>query len=195
MQTLHGSWMTVWCSGTSIAWVLAPGALFPSMYTAGGNAQVGIKAPLGPHSVRARPQSDGRPAPCFLIFVQPETENTGVTKQEIDQYLEGLEEPKRSTLSQLRDTIMALVPDAEQCISYGLPAFKLRGQRIAGFAAFKNHLSYLPHSGSVIPRLASETKGYTGTKSALHFPIDTPLPAGLVEKLLSERMAEAFSSK
>jgi uncharacterized protein YdhG (YjbR/CyaY superfamily) len=50
-------------------------------------------------------------------------------------------EPKRSTLAQLRDTIMSIVPDTEQTISYGMPAFKLRGKTIAGFAAFKNHLS------------------------------------------------------
>jgi uncharacterized protein YdhG (YjbR/CyaY superfamily) len=117
-----------------------------------------------------------------------------VTKREIDEYLKALEEPKRSTLTQLRDTIIAIVPDAEQCISYGMPAFKLRGKTIAGFAAFKNHLSYLPHSGSVIPRLAGETEGYSGTKGSLHFPIDSPLPKRLVEKLLAERMAETFGS-
>ena len=64
----------------------------------------------------------------------------------------------------LRDTIVAIVPDAEQCISYGVPAFKLRGKTIAGFAAFKSHLSYLPHSGSVIRQLAKETEGYTKTR-------------------------------
>ncbi len=109
--------------------------------------------------------------------------------EEIDLYLSGLEEPKRSTLTELRDTIAAIVPDAEQCISYGLPAFKLDGRTIAGFAAFKNHLSYLPHSGSVISRLAKETEGYTKTKGSLHFPIDEPLPKALVEKLLATRMA------
>ncbi len=128
----------------------------------------------------------------FLTLIRPWIENIDVTKQEIDQYLDALEEPKRSTLTQLRDSIIAIVPDAEQCISYGLPAFKLQGKTIAGFGGFKNHLSYLPHSGSVIARLAGETEGYTGTKSALHFPIDTPLPERLVKKLLSERMAEAF---
>jgi uncharacterized protein YdhG (YjbR/CyaY superfamily) len=129
-----------------------------------------------------------------LTLIRSAIENAGVSKQEIDEYLNALEEPKRSTLTQLRDTIMAIVPDAEQCISYGLPAFKLQGKTIAGFAAFKNHLSYLPHSGSVIPQLAGETEGYAGTKGSLHFPIDRPLPKTLVEKLLAERMAEAFGS-
>ena len=125
-----------------------------------------------------------------LTVFRPPAENSGVSKQEIDEYLSALEEPKRSTLAQLRDTIVEIVPDAEQCISYGMPAFKLGGKTIAGFAAFKHHLSYLPHSGSVLPRLAAETEGYGGTKASLHFPIDRPLPKELVEKLLAERVAE-----
>jgi uncharacterized protein YdhG (YjbR/CyaY superfamily) len=115
-----------------------------------------------------------------------------VSKDEIDQYLGALDEPKRAALSQLRDTIVAIVPEAEQCISYGMPAFKLRGKTIAGFAAFKSHLSYLPHSGSVIPQLTKETEGYTKTKGSLHFPVDEPLPKELVKKLLDARMLEAF---
>ena len=115
-----------------------------------------------------------------------------MSKQEIDQYLGALDEPRRATLAQLRDTIVAIIPHAEQCISYGMPAFKLQGKTIAGFAAFKSHLSYLPHSGSVIPQLAKETEGYTKTKGSLHFPVDKPLPKKLVKKLLDARMAEAF---
>jgi uncharacterized protein YdhG (YjbR/CyaY superfamily) len=115
-----------------------------------------------------------------------------VPGNEIDAYLDTLEDPKRSTLARLRDTIMAIVPDAEQSISYGMPAFRLRGKTVAGFAAFKNHLSYLPHSGSVIPQLGKELQGYTSTLGSLHFPIDRPLPEALVRKLLDVRMAEAF---
>jgi uncharacterized protein YdhG (YjbR/CyaY superfamily) len=115
-----------------------------------------------------------------------------VSVDEIDDYLGALDPPKRATLTELRDTIAAIVPDAEQCLSYGMPAFKLRGKTIAGFAAFKSHLSYLPHSGSVISQLARETEGYTKTKGSLHFPLDTPLPEALVQKLLATRMAEAF---
>jgi uncharacterized protein YdhG (YjbR/CyaY superfamily) len=150
--------------------------------------------------VRRRGHRSSRPRAspgsyCYLDPLGAERENAAVSKQEIDQYLGTLDEPKRATLAQLRDTIVAIVPDAEQCISYGMPAFKLRGKTIAGFAAFKNHLSYLPHSGSVITRLAEETEGYTKTKGSLHFPIDKPLPKTLVKKLLDDRMAEAFGPK
>src|SRR5262245_46962005 len=109
---------------------------------------------------------------------------------EVDAYLQALPEPKRSTLEALRRTILEIVPDAEQVISYRVPAFRVGGKTIAGFAAFKNHLSYLPFSGSVLPRLADALAGYTGTKSALHFPVDTPLPKPLVEKLIAARLEE-----
>ncbi len=79
--------------------------------------------------------------------------------EEIDAYLSTLEEPKQTTLRQLRTTILEIAPDAEQCISYGMPAFRLRGKLIAGFAAFKNHLSYLPHSGSVLSELDERRLG------------------------------------
>jgi len=128
-------------------------------------------------------------------FIGAEVENGAVSREEVDRYLGALDEPKRATLAQLRDTIAAIVPDAEQCISYGMPAFKLHGKTIAGFAAFKSHLSYLPHSGSVIRRLAKETEGYTRTKGSLHFPVDEPLPKELVKKLLDTRMDEAFGPR
>jgi len=113
-----------------------------------------------------------------------------MSAQEIDAYLEGLDEPRRSTLQQLRETILEIVPDAEQCISYGLPAFRVHGRVVAGFAAFKNHLSYLPHSGSVLPELGDDFAGYGGTRGSLHFPIDRPLPKPLVEKLIATRLRQ-----
>jgi uncharacterized protein YdhG (YjbR/CyaY superfamily) len=115
-----------------------------------------------------------------------------MSQQEVDAYLSALEEPKQSTLRALRDTIMEITPEAEQCISYGMPAFRVGGKVIAGFAAFKNHLSYLPHSGSVIPALPDETADYAKSKGALRFAVDTPLPQALVEKLVAVRLQQAF---
>jgi uncharacterized protein YdhG (YjbR/CyaY superfamily) len=117
-----------------------------------------------------------------------------VSAAEVDEYLGGVEEPKRSTLEALRRTILEIVPDAEQVISYRVPAFKVHGKPVAGFAAFRNHLSYLPFSGSVLPQLAAELEGYTMTKSALHFPVDRPLPRAIVENLLAVRMAEVSAA-
>ena len=115
-----------------------------------------------------------------------------VSAEEVDAYLHDLDETKRSTLDALRRTILEIVPDAEQLISYGVPAFRAEGRIIAGMAAFKNHLSYLPFSGSVLEQLADELDGYTMTKSSLHFPVDSPLPTSLVRKLISVRLAEAW---
>ena|ERR1700722_8684367 len=114
-----------------------------------------------------------------------------VSAEEIDDYLRGVEEPKRSTLEALRATILEVLPDAEQGISYGLPAFRLRGKTIAGFAAFKHHLSYLPHSGRVLGQLAGDLSGYTMTKGSLHFPVDQPLPKAVVKRLIAVRLDDA----
>jgi len=111
-----------------------------------------------------------------------------LSAEDVDTYLRGIDEPKRSTLEALRRTILEIVPDAEQVISYKVPAFRVEGRIVAGFAAFKDHLSYLPFSGSVLPGLANELDGYTMTKSALHFPVDQQLPKKLVKKLIDARL-------
>ena len=118
-------------------------------------------------------------------------ETRDVSRQEIDDYLGALDEPKRTTLEQLRRSILEIVPEAEQCISYGMPAFKVRGKAVAGFAAFTHHLSYFPHSGSVLPELTDdELSGYTGSKGTLRFPVDEPLPKALVKRLIDVRMTQ-----
>jgi uncharacterized protein YdhG (YjbR/CyaY superfamily) len=110
--------------------------------------------------------------------------------RDIDRYLAALDEPKRSTLEAMRSSIMEVVPGAEQCLSYGAPAFKVDGQAVAGFAAFKNHLSYLPHSGSVLATLGDEIAAYETSKGALKFAVGKPLPKRLIKKLVTTRMRE-----
>jgi uncharacterized protein YdhG (YjbR/CyaY superfamily) len=113
---------------------------------------------------------------------------------EVDRYLAALDEPKRSTLNELRATIISIVPDAEEVIAYGSPAYKVGGKAIAGFAAFKSHLSYLPHSGSVLSEIAADVTEYTTSKGALQFNVDTPLPRDLVLALVEARMREIDST-
>lgn len=100
----------------------------------------------------------------------------------------GLEEPKRTTLEARRRSILAVVPDAEEGISYGMPAFRIDGKVVAGFAAFKNHLAYLPHSGEVLTVLGARLTAYECTKGSLHFPIDEPLPDDLVSSLVDAKL-------
>jgi uncharacterized protein YdhG (YjbR/CyaY superfamily) len=116
-----------------------------------------------------------------------------MSKKEVDDYLASIEEPKRATLQNLRQTIRGILPDAEEVISYGMPGFRLNGKVIAGFAAFKNHLAYLPHSGSLFNELRDDLAGYTSTEGSLHFPIDKPLPKALVKKLIAARLRQVKS--
>jgi uncharacterized protein YdhG (YjbR/CyaY superfamily) len=110
-----------------------------------------------------------------------------VSAEEVDDYRAAIEEPKRGTLQALRCTIREIVPEAEEAISYRVPAFRLGGQTIAGFAAFKNHLSYLPFSGSVLPQLADELKGYAKHNRQNKRPPETPKTA-----VSSARLSGAF---
>ena len=108
----------------------------------------------------------------------------------IDEYLATLTGDKRVALEKLRKTIRSIVPKATECISYGLPAFRLDGPVIAGFHATTKGCSYFPFSGSTLATLARDLEKYDQTKSALHFHPDKPLPATLVRKLLKARIAE-----
>ena len=106
----------------------------------------------------------------------------------IDDYLDGIDDERRALLASLRKTIRSVVPKAEECISYGMPAFRLDDRIIAGFAATKSGGSYYPFSGATLRTLKKELADYAGTKGALHF--SKPLPATLVRKLLKTRIAE-----
>jgi uncharacterized protein YdhG (YjbR/CyaY superfamily) len=118
-----------------------------------------------------------------------------MSKGEIDEYLAGIEEPKKSTLKALRKTILEIIPEAEQCITYQVPTFKVNGKGIAGFAAYKKHCSYFPMSGSVFGKLPGDVASYKTSSGALQFPVDRPLPKTLVRKLIKVRMEEAFQKK
>ena len=147
---------------------------------------------IGPTAIAALREALHERGLSFHAGVPPSSHLHGVAGShgEVDEYLRGVEEPGRSTLQTLRRTILEIVPDAEQVISYRVPAFRARGETVAGFAAFRNHLSYLPFSGSVLSELADELDGYAMTKSSLHFPVDRPLPKALVKKLIAVRLAQ-----
>ena len=108
----------------------------------------------------------------------------------IDDYLSRVRGDRRTALAALRKTIRSIVPRAEECFSYGMPAFRLDGAVVAGFQATSKGCSYYPFSGTTLQTLARELRDYSTTKSALHFTPDEPLPATLVRKLLKARIAE-----
>ncbi len=114
-----------------------------------------------------------------------------MTASEIDEYLAGLPEPKRTSLGIVRQRILAVIPEAEQCISYGMPAFRVEGKVLAGFAAFKKHLAYLPHSGRVFQEIP-ELDSYEKTTGSLHFGLDDPLSQEIIKRLIEVRRAQVL---
>ena len=108
----------------------------------------------------------------------------------VDEYLEAAPEPQRSTLAALRATLRSLLPDAEEGMSYGVPAFKIGGVAIAGYAYHKAHCGYYPHSEAVLAELAEELAEYDWSAGTLRFPLDRTLPEPLVALLVERRLAE-----
>jgi uncharacterized protein YdhG (YjbR/CyaY superfamily) len=110
--------------------------------------------------------------------------------QTVDEYLAGLSAENRAALQKVRRAIHAAAPDAEECISYGMPAFRLNGKLIAGFKATANHCSFHPMSGDTVATLQADLAGYETTKGTIKFSARAGLPATLVRKLVKARIAE-----
>jgi uncharacterized protein YdhG (YjbR/CyaY superfamily) len=110
--------------------------------------------------------------------------------RDIDDYLQGQSPVQRAALQKLRQQILTLVPGAEECISYSMPAFRIRGHVVAGFLATKKGCSFFPFSGTTLDGLASLLSGYSRTKSGLHFDPERGLPLALLRQLLKARRAE-----
>jgi uncharacterized protein YdhG (YjbR/CyaY superfamily) len=107
----------------------------------------------------------------------------------IDAYLTALSDDQRAALTKLRQVIRAAVPEAEECISYDIPAYRLDGRFFVGFAAAARHCAFYPGS-SPIEAHQGELKAYSTSKGTIRFRADQPLPAVLVRKLLKVRIAE-----
>ena len=103
-------------------------------------------------------------------------------------YLAAVSADKRAALETLRKTIKAAVPEAEECISYQLPAFRLNGKFLVAYGAAANHCAFYP--GSVVEALKDELKDYDTSKGTIRFSADRPLPSTLVRKLLKLRIAK-----
>jgi uncharacterized protein YdhG (YjbR/CyaY superfamily) len=107
----------------------------------------------------------------------------------IDDYLDGLPADKRAVLEKLRKTIRAAAPEADECISYQIPAFRQNGV-LVGFSAAAGHCAFYPFSGSFVDSHKAELKGYDTSKGTIRFQPDKPLPAALIRKLVKVRLAE-----
>ena len=113
----------------------------------------------------------------------------------IDRHLKKFSGAQLETLQQLRETILSIVPNAKETISYGMPAFEIDGKVIAGFEGFKKHCSYFPHSGSVLEELDGFPEWCDVSKGTLKFPIGKKLPKTLVRKLISVRRKQIIEKQ
>jgi uncharacterized protein YdhG (YjbR/CyaY superfamily) len=111
-----------------------------------------------------------------------------MSSKQVLAHLAKVPQPQKATLLALRETILEIIPDAEEVISYGFPGYRINGKIICGFDAFKNHCSFFPHSSLVIRELEKELVNYKTSKGALQFAVDKPLPKLLVRKLIKIRM-------
>lgn len=113
---------------------------------------------------------------------------TNPPAKNVDEYLAGVPKEARATLEKLRRTIKAAAPMASEGISYQMPMYKHHGM-VVGFAAFKNHCSIFP-GAAVMDAFREELKPYDTSKGTIRFPVDKPLPATLVKKLVRARIKE-----
>jgi uncharacterized protein YdhG (YjbR/CyaY superfamily) len=106
----------------------------------------------------------------------------------IDEYLTRVNDDKRAALERLRQTILAVAPMAEECISYQMPAFRYEGRVLVYFAATANHCAFYP--GGMVNDFKDELEAFETSKGTIRFQPDRPLPASLVQKIVKARMAE-----
>jgi uncharacterized protein YdhG (YjbR/CyaY superfamily) len=115
-------------------------------------------------------------------------------QQSVDDYLGRVPEPARTTLIKVRAVIRSVVPkEATEVISYGVPTFKYNGP-VIWYAAFSNHCSLFP-TAAVIEEFKDELKAYTTSKGTIQFPVDKPLPATLLKKMVKARLAAIEKKK
>jgi uncharacterized protein YdhG (YjbR/CyaY superfamily) len=108
----------------------------------------------------------------------------------INEYLTGVKADQRIVLEHLRKAIHAAAPGVEECISYGIPAFRLNGRTLVFFGAWANHCSFYPGSSTTLKKFRGALKSFQVTKGTIRFSPDNPLPIPLVKRLVKARIAE-----
>jgi uncharacterized protein YdhG (YjbR/CyaY superfamily) len=135
-----------------------------------------------------RPVFDGPRQPVWSA-----TEELGVPTRSrtVEQYLASLTADNRAALERVRRAIRAAAPKAEECMSYGMPAFRLNGKLIAGFRAAANHCSFHPMSGDTVTTLKKDLAKYDTSRGTIRFSASAGLPVTLIQKLVRTRIAES----
>ena len=107
----------------------------------------------------------------------------------IDDYLSNVSPSQKEELERIRNIVKQIVPDAEETISYGIPAFKYKHKYFIGFAGFKNHMSIFP--GSIpLESLGDKLKGFKISKGTIQFTEDKPVSEALIKELIHNRLTK-----
>ena len=109
---------------------------------------------------------------------------------EVDDYLRSVPDPHRPAIEDLRQTIRAVLPDADEVISYGIPMFKQDGHGVVAYNATKAGVTLQVMSGTLLDDHQEELRKYKRAKGSVQFPTGQPLPVTLIKKLVKERLAE-----
>jgi uncharacterized protein YdhG (YjbR/CyaY superfamily) len=120
-----------------------------------------------------------------------ESNKVGFTS--VDEYIATFPEKVQVILEELRATIKASAPDAQEKISYQMPAFTLKGNLVY-FAAWKKHIGFYPGSGGAREVFKDELSIYEGAKGSVRFPLEKPLPLKLISEIVKFRVAENLKS-
>jgi uncharacterized protein YdhG (YjbR/CyaY superfamily) len=112
------------------------------------------------------------------------------TPTSVDEYLAALPPDRRAVMEEFRSTIRAAAPDAQELISYQMPAFKTHGQFLVSYAAFKAHYSLFPASAVVVEELGAEIEPYLSGRGTIRFPASAPVPFSTVAKVVKIRLRE-----
>jgi uncharacterized protein YdhG (YjbR/CyaY superfamily) len=112
-----------------------------------------------------------------------------VLTKTVDEFLAHLSADKRAALEKLRRTIQTVVPKAEECISYGVPSFRLDGKLLVAYGAGAKHCAFYPGAHPIEVH-KDELKAYSTSKGTVRFPADSPLPVALVRKMVKTRLAQ-----
>ena len=122
----------------------------------------------------------------LLSFPAPACYGTAMAATTVDEYLAGVPPAQRVVLERVRRIIQETAPDAEETLSYGMPAYMLHGQRLLYFAAYKNHLSLFGNVGALEEQLGAFSLSHKGT---VRFTATHPLPDDLVKAIVLHRLA------
>jgi len=106
----------------------------------------------------------------------------------VEEYFTSLPKDVRSKLQELRNAVKKTAPQAEEVISYNIPAFRLNGM-LVWYAAFKNHIGFYPR-GSGVEEFKKELTAYKNAKGSVQFPLDQPLPLALITRIVKFRINE-----